>query len=370
MSKIKKIETIPLQSNVKEYLYKSRLEIPIDIRRGLLVKITTDDGYFGYGEGLCYVAPRVVERIIMDIFAPILVDMDPFNTEYIWNKLYGIMSMRGYSKGFQIVAISAIDIALWDLKGKILNQPVFNLLGGKNKHPIPVYASFGMYNMDEFLIKAEECVKKGFKGIKLKVGLGIKKDLECIKKLREFVGDEFKIMIDANGAYDASSAIQLARMADKYEIFWFEEPIKSEDMWGNADIARKSNTSIAAGEGEYTIYGFRELILNKTLNIVQPGLPRAGGFTGCKKIAALAESFNIYYAPFLPIGTLLRTATFHLATTLPNLLICEYSQESNKMRDELVSDNFEFKNGYIYLLDKPGIGIDIKESELDKYIMK
>jgi len=371
MAKIISVEPIVLEAPIGEPVLRARQTVPITARRAMLVKITTDNGLYGVGEGLSPVAPRVAATIVRDVFTPFLLGQNPLNTETIWEKLYGTMSSRGYSRGFQMVAISAVDIALWDLKGKILNQPIYRLLGGACSNPIPVYTTGLMLReKDELAALAKKYLADGFRAMKLKIGESVKKDIENIATLREVLGDSVKLMVDANGGYDPSTAIQLGQMMSPYQITWFEEPVRPENIRGSAEVARILDIPIAAGECEYTKYGFREIFLQHAVDIIQPDVARAGGITECKKIAALAQAFNIPYAPHAWGGAVCIAATLHLAASLPNFLICEFDRVPNPLRDELLVEPLRYRDSYLFLPEKPGLGIELNKDALEKYRMQ
>jgi L-alanine-DL-glutamate epimerase-like enolase superfamily enzyme len=369
--KITSVEPIPLEAHIEKPVGRARQTVPIIARRCLLAKITTDEGLVGYGEGLTPVAPRAAASVVRDVLAPFLIGRDPLDTEPIWEILYSTNSSRGYTRGYQMIAISAVDIALWDLKGKILGPPVYKLLGGAFRDRIPLYTTGLMLNgsTEEVIDLAQEYYSTGFGAMKLKVGVDEKRDLEVVRALRETFGPDLKIMVDANGAYDPVMAIKIGRKFDALDVFWFEEPVSPEDIDGMAHVRESLDMYIASGECEYTKDGFRELFLRKAIDVCQPDIARAGGITECKKIAALAQTFHIHYAPHAWGGAVCIAATAHLVLTLPNFLLMEFDRVPNPLRDELLLQPLTFKDGFLYIPDRAGLGIEPDEKALKKFAM-
>lgn len=369
--KIASVEAIPLEAPIQKPVERARQTVPIHARRCLLVRITTDEGLAGYGEGLTPVAPRVAASVVRDVFAPFLIGKDPLHTEPIWENLYSTNSSRGYTRGYQMIAISAVDIALWDLKGKILGQPIYTLLGGGFRDKIPLYTTGLMTDGEkkETIDLAREYYDKGFRAMKLKIGLEEERDLEIVRSLRETFGPEVKIMVDANGAYDSATAVKIGRKFDALGVFWFEEPVAPEDIDGMAHVRASLDMYVASGECEYTKDGFRELFLRKAIDVCQPDIARAGGITECKRIAALAQTFHIRYAPHAWGGALCIAATGHLVMTLPNFLLMECDRVPNPLRDELLVEPLNVAGGFFSIPDKPGLGIELDDGALKRFAM-
>jgi len=236
--KIISVEAIPLEAPLDNFVARARQTVPLKARRCLLVKITTDENLVGYGEGLTPVAPQAPAAVVRQVLAPFLIGKDPINTEPIWEKLYNTQSSRGYTRGYQMIAISAVDNALWDLKGKIWGLPVYKLLGGAFREKIPVYATGLMMEGDTEAIVdlAQQYYDKGFRAMKLKIGENERQDFETLQVLRKTFGSELKIMVDANGAYDPITAIRIAKKIQELDIYWFEEPVTPEDITGMARV--------------------------------------------------------------------------------------------------------------------------------------
>ena len=258
------------------------------VRQALLVEITTEDGLSGVGEAY---GPAIVNKTIVDeLYRPRLIGRDPLDTSVIWEDLYG--TFRDYGrKGMPIASISAVDIALWDLKGKALGQPVYKLLGGPFRTRVRAYAT-GLYrhqvpdNASALAREAEGYAREGFRAMKMKVGFGIDEDTTNVRAVREAIGPDLGLMMDANHAYDAGHAIRLGQRVERYDIGWFEEPVVPEDVDGYLQVKQAVRMPIAGGEAEYTRWGFRELTARKAVDILQPDICACGGFTEALRIAA------------------------------------------------------------------------------------
>lgn len=375
--KIKSIESFILSDKLKESFYFSQWEYTE--RRICIVKITTDSGHVGWGEGY---GPAGVIRAGVEHLAQFIVGMNSLETETIWNTMYR-RTLDYARRGILVSAISAIDVALWDLKGKIMQQPVYMLMGGRKRDTITPYAT-GLYftrckNLTEKLCaEANLYVELGFKAIKMKVGMGIKEDIALVAKIRETIGDEIELMIDSNHAYNLREAIQLANTLEKFNIGWFEEPISPEFYEQYSELRAKTNIPIAGGECEYLRYGFQTLLSSKSVDIIQPDICGTGGLTEAKKIATLASVYGVEVVPHSWGTGIALSAAAHFITNLDvvpgrmNAKTCymEYDRSENGLRDELTQNSLTFENGVIKLGDKPGLGFELNEDALHKYTLK
>jgi D-galactarolactone cycloisomerase len=245
-------------------------------------------------------------------------------------------------------------------------------LGGKYLDKIPVYAT-GLMSEGEpeaVIDLAHQYFERGFRAMKLKIDENQREDMARLQALRNAFGPDLKIMVDANGAYDPTTALKIGRQLEKLDVFWFEEPVTPEDVTGMARVRDHLDIYVAAGECEYTKFGFRELFLNKAIDICQPDVSRAGGITECKRISTLAQAFNIHYAPHAWGGAVCIAATLHLAMSSPNFLICEFDQVPNPLRDKLPTEPLDFRDGFLHVADKPGLGIDLDEKVIQQCMMK
>lgn len=375
--KIKSIESFILTDRLKESFYFSQWEYAE--RRICIVKITSDTGHIGWGEGY---GPAGVIKAGIEHLAPFLIGQNPLETETIWGRMYR-RTLDYARRGILVSAISAIDVALWDLKGKILEQPVYLLLGGKKRDKIIPYATGMYFSNSERLghVLAEEAkhyASLGYKAMKMKVGLGIEEDIEYVKLVREAIGPDIKLMIDANHAYNLREAIQLAKAVEPYNIYWFEEPISPEYYEQYAELRSKTSIPIAGGECEYLRFGFQTLLQSKSVDILQPDICGTGGLTEAKRIAVLASVYGVEIVPHTWGTGIAIAAAIHFISNLdimpgrlktPNCYM-EYDRTENGLRDELTSTEMVFQNGEIKISDTPGLGFELNEDALYKYALK
>lgn len=372
-------------TSVETFVLKHPLPQPFGFSQGwystrtaMLVRVRTDDGLAGWGES--WGPPDPVRATIDSILAPIILGQDPFDTECLWESMYSHTKDYG-QKGVIIGAISALDIALWDIKGKAVGLPVHKLLGGSFRKTIAAYAS-GLYLRQpaqselEIADEAAEHVASGFSKIKMKIGFGPDVDLKRIRIVRNAVGCDVGLMVDANHAYDARTAINLGRRMEEYDIQWFEEPVSPEDIAGYADVRDRLNIPIAGGEAEFTRFGFRELLSRRAVDIIQPDVSFAGGFTECKKIAAMAQSWYIACVPHVWGSAVGLSAGLQFLASLPSFPGCEWADKPilefdrspNLFREELAEETvIVSSDGMVEIPDRPGLGVTVRDEVLQKY---
>ena len=358
-------------------------------RTAHLVEVETDEGITGWGE--CFGPGNIAlanKYIVEKVIQPLIKGDDPLKKEYIWHKVYNLLRDSG-QKGMPIQALSGIDIALWDILAKKSNLPLYQLLGGKTNDKIPVYG-YGMMlqkkTVDElcelFKIEASQIKEKNFKAMKMKIGMGPKEDLKLVSAVRDTIGSEFKLMVDANHAYNKNDALYVGKGLDEMNIYWFEEPVAPEDYDGYKELKEKLKTNIAGGEAEFTKYGWNQLIKNNCIDIAQPEVCGLGGITEYLKVSALAQS------NFIPIvnhvwGSALSVAVnLHLLTTLPDMpgglfptkSMLEFdTTEKNIFITDLAEEKFSIldqvknKNGFASPLENIGIGINPNKDFIKKY---
>ena len=338
----------------------------------VLVKLTTTDGLVGWGEAKAPVAPEVTKQIIDLLLRDIVLGSNPRDSTVLWERMYTGMRVRGHQAGFYLEAISGVDIALWDLAGKAAGLPIYQLLGGAFRNPVRVYAS-GLPGLPEradeeqFEKLAEEAAQirdRGYLGLKMAIGNGIRGDLKSIDAVRGRLGDSYVIYVDAAGVYDRAAALQLGKELEQRNIGWFEMPIFPEDVEGYAELARALTVPIAL-DSLASRYEACELIRRGGLDVVQPDVCRAGGITECRRIAELADVFGLAYAPHVSIGSAIHfAATAHMATAMPNTITSEYWIGENPLGNAILKEPLSAVNGYMQTPDKPGLGIEIDEGAL------
>ena len=335
-----------------------------------LVKIETDEGIIGYGEGQSPLGPEVTASVIDKLLRPILIGRDPTTIGVLHHEMYEAMNLRGHYSGFMVHGIAAVDIALWDIWGKKLNVPVVELLGGVFRDRVPVYISgIRGETIEEKVETAKKAVDQGSQAIKMFLGFGLKEDLVQVSAIREVVGPDVKLMVDVLWNYDVPTAIQLGRGLERLGVFWFETPTSPEDLAGHAEIARALDMSIAAGETETTCYQFLRWFQIRALDIAQPDVGRCG-ISETKKIAGLAKTFNIPVA--LHSGICFPpsiAASIHIASAIPNLIYQEYQPMMLELSNQFLKHPLICKAGYFHLPKGPGLGIEIDEEALSKFIV-
>ena len=343
-----------------------------------LVEIETADGVVGWGE--CYGPSAVAKTFIDTQLGPQVIGRDPFDVEVIWEHLYNRIKDYG-PKGMSIAAISGIDIALWDIIGKSCGKPVHKLIGGAFREEVDCYAT-GLYFTDmnrlteEAVEEAVRYKEAGFKAIKMKIGLGsLQRDFDRVRAVREAIGYDVKLMVDANHCFSVPNAIRLGRKLEELDIEWFEEPISPEDIDGYIQVTNALDMAVAGGENEFTRFGFKEAIARKAMDIVQPDVCAAGGITECKKIAALASAHGVECVPHAWGSVVGLAATVHYLASLPAQPPClfpmppmlEMEQEENPFRDHLATEPIVQRNGTVTVPTAPGLGVEVDRAVIDRY---
>lgn len=324
-------------------------------RNWLFVKIDTDAGITGIGE--CSGWPRVIEKAIEDL-STLLIGEDPTHIERILQKLQVAMMGHGMLGTVGGGALTGIDIALWDIKGKVLGTPVWNLLGGKVRDRVQIYTHA---NSKDFALSAKT---RGFKAIKTSGGNGLLDPVRKVAKMRDLLGDDIDIAVDVHGPpwLTPQDAVQLARALEPYNILWLEDPISPDNIEGYQRIRDASSVPLAAGERVTGIFGERELIERNLVDVIQPDAGRAGGITQMRKIAAMAEAHHIMVAPHSgSLGPVAEYAALHLMASIPNALMLERMEDDWPGRRQTIVPHPEQENGFLAVPDAPGLGCDIDE---------
>ncbi|MAQ07308.1 MAG: mandelate racemase [SAR116 cluster bacterium] len=376
-------------TKIAVHVIKCDLDIPFAFSQGwvkkrsaTLVEIKTNEGITGWGEAFCQglEPPEISAAVIENSLSELIIDKNPLDIELLWHKMYNQTRDFG-RKGSVVAAISAIDIALWDISGKYYEKPIYQLLGGSFRKKIKPYAT-GFYRLNgqgEVSRLAEEAIQhyeNGFDHMKVKLGFGIDDDVKCMEGIRKILENKkTTLMIDTNHAYGLTEALQLGEALKDYNLRWYEEPVIPEDIKGYAELKSKLRIPIAGGENEHTLYGFRNLFENNCLNIVQPDIGSCGGITATKHISVLAQSFGIEVNPHVWGSAVAQSASLHVLASLPiahhSLFprepILEYDQSSHPFRKELLKEPIYLENGYVNVSDKPGLGIEVNFEIVKKY---
>ncbi|HEX2555719.1 MAG TPA: mandelate racemase/muconate lactonizing enzyme family protein [Microvirga sp.] len=368
---------------VKAHVLRSKLAEPFaysrawyDERWALIVEVISEDGLSGFGE---VYGPARMNAPVVGIYGELLVGRDALATEAIWEDLYARFRDHG-QKGLAIQALSGIDIALWDLKGKALGVPVHVLLGGPIRTHVQAYAT-GLYRRrrddHETYLREEAAgyVAEGFSAVKLKVGFGLADDIASTRAVRREIGDGIAFMVDANHAYDTVSALAYGRAVADLDIGWFEEPVPPEDLDGYAALCAALPMPIAGGECEFTRFGFRELFRRRVLHIAQPDTCSAGGLSECKKIADMAAAFGIRYVPHCWGTGIAQAAALQLLAVLPHSPpglfpvepLLEMDRTEHPIRDAILQNPIRHRGGVVGVPEGPGLGIEIDRSALARF---
>lgn len=335
-----------------------------------LVRITTDDGLVGYGEAHAPIAPQVTRTIITDLLAPLLIGENPLAIDRLWEKMYASMRIRGHHTGFMSEAMAGIDIALWDIAGKATGLPVHLLMGGDYHDRVRLYQShLPVLEVEEMTTIAQHHARQGFHGIKISGGVGPEVDMRNVEKIREAVGPTIALMLDAGGVYDLPTAIKIGRALERNDVLFFEDPLPCEDHDGYAALCRALDVAVAMGETETTRYQFNRRLARGGVDVVLPDICRANGLTECRKIAMLADMYNVKLCPHNSVCSAVHhAASLHLCAAIPNFLLYEFWSGYNPILD-IVTDPLVPENGYLRIPQGPGLGIEIDEDKLDRWVV-
>lgn len=375
--KIKSVEPIVLQQHLGDDVKFAFSQAWYNTRTIMILKITTDTGIVGWGEAF---GPAFVnEAVIKNYFAPYLIGKDPLDIEVHWEKLYNMMRDH-CTKGNAIESISAVDIALWDIKGKFFGQPIYKLMGGTPRKRIMPYAT-GLYrnvlptDIDALVEEALSYKAAGFRAMKIKIGFGIQDDIDTVRAIRKAVGDEILLMVDANHAYNANTALKVCRGIEDCDITWFEEPVPPEDIDGYVEVKSKTTIPLSGGEAEFTRFGFNNLLSRRAVDIVQPDCGVTGGISEFRKIAVLASIHNIQLYPHVWGSAIALYTGINCAFAVQGFphnlvqedMLLEYDRTENIFREKLAKEPLQMEDGYIMPPTKPGLGIEIDEELIKKY---
>ncbi len=360
-------------------------------RPTLLVQVHTDEGIVGLGEAAAYGGfLESTEALILGELRRTVLGQDPFRIERLWSMMATRAHQRG-RRGMLMMAISGVDIALWDIVGQATRTPLYRLLGAY-RDTLDAYASAGFYAVGKDAAALAEEVggyaARGFKTVKIKVGRNpdvmlnplhdmhandyalatLEEDIERVRAVRAAIGPGVRLAIDANNAWTPSVAIRFMRQAEALDIHWFEEPVATEDVDGSAEVARQLDVPVAGYETETGLAGFRELIARRAVDIVQPDVIWTGGITECRKVAALAQAHGLPVIPHVFSSAVASIANMHYIASLPNGGLLEFDQNPNPLRSELFEEPITVSpDGTVPLPNRPGLGVRINQATIDRY---
>ncbi len=347
--------------------------------RWLFVKIGTDQGITGAGEATYHTRmDHTALPLIDELYTHYLVGQDPFRIERIWCSIYEQRYVRRTGPITSPV-LSAIEMALWDIVGKAVGQPVYNLLGGKFHDSLRAYSYLSGWRAGDSAERAAEMalgyVERGFTAVKFDPVdpatsdrlQGLRDAANVVRKVREAVGDTCDILIGTHGQFTTHSAIRFAKRVEEYDPLWFEEPVPPENISEMARVARATSIPVATGERLFSKFEFVDLLAQKAASILQFDLTIAGGILEAKKIASMAEAQYVQIAPHLYGGPVGAAASIHLDACSPNFLIQEGIDTWGGFHAEVLQEPLEWKDGYHIPSDRPGLGIELNEEVLHKH---
>lgn len=336
----------------------------ITAREFAVVRIETDEGIAGVGYAY---GSSLIHNVIETSLTPLLIGQDALAVERLWERMFRDTLLLG-RQGVVMRAISAVDIALWDIVGKAAGQPLYKLLGGY-RDEVPAYASGGYYRegkgLRELAAEFERYVERGFRAVKMKVGGSPKDDIERVRAVRDAIGPDVSLAVDANNAFpDAASAIRWARGVEKYDIWWFEEPVMPDNLAAGREIAAAIDIPVATGELEGNRYSFRNILEEKAADILQPDVGVVGGISEWLKVAHMAAAWDLAIAPhwFWDVHA-------HLVAATANSIIVEYFylDEDVFNTDRIMKAPMVPVDGKLHLPQKPGLGIEIDDAAVERY---
>jgi D-galactarolactone cycloisomerase len=345
-----------------------RFGVGSNIKRDMvLVKVLAEDGTVGFGEAHHAMAPTAIVEIINHSLAPLIVGTDCLDREGAFDRIYRAQVQTHGAGTAVVIAASGVDMALFDLAGKILEQPVYGLLGGARKS-IPAYAgglSLGFQPLDDLEREVQGILDCGYRAIKLRAGHDVKDDTKRVGHIRRTFGDDLDIAVDAATRYSILDIKAVARYCEAFNIYWLEEPFAPDNLEGYLELKKRTGTPLAAGENHYTKQAFRELLRRGAIDIVQADCTKAGGITEVKKIADMAAAYHALVAPHTSQSILSTAANLHILSAIPNGLIYEADLAPlNPFRDDLGFDPPIVKDGFVLAPDGPGLGLQIREEIL------
>ena len=389
--RITDIRTIPLEVELHETVYDANYTMKN--KPALLVQVFTDDGLIGIGEAAHFGGPMSsTAHVIEQELKPYLVGKDPINTEFLWD----LMHKRAYKHGrggIVIAAMSGIDIALWDLKGKVTGLPCWRLMGGYRKR-VPAYATGGFYseskNLEALADEMQAYVDAGFRAVKMKVGINsgvelsplraseecgiaevtLDEDIQRVALVRQTIGPDIKLCVDANGAWDVATAVKMGKRMEPFDVYWYEEPVWPDDLLCSKEVAQKVSIPVAGYETcSYGLVDFQRYISHRAVHFVQPDVAWSGGLTECLKIAHIAQAANLPVAPHIHGSAVAVAAGLHLLGAIRNGSMAETVFPAHPLMTELVKEplTIEKDTGDIILSEKPGLGIELNLDVVERY---
>ena len=336
-------------------------------RSTTLVQVETDEGITGLGS--CSGNGELIDVIVARVLKPLLIGMEPTEIDQIWDKAYVRGGHKEFgTRGVGVVALSGIDIALWDILGKVRGVPLYQLLGGKCRAKVPVYAT-ALYPEEPSKVakRARGFAEQGFHGVKIKVGFDLDQDIRIVRAVRRELGKDFIVMTDANQGYTLEVGLEAAGAFADCGVFWLEEPLFVEDIAGHAELRERGKVPIAVGENLNMCYAFENFMVRGAVDSLQPDVARAGGITEIKKIAATAAEHGVPISFHTWGDGVALAASGHLSAALKTSIVMELDYTYNPLREELLREPFRLVNGCLIPPEKPGLGVELKPEALQRF---
>ena len=375
--------------DIKVHVLKSQLEVPFAFSQGwvrqrcaTLVEVITDEGVTGWGEAFAQglEPPEIAATVVDKALRPLVMGRNPLDIEVLWHHMYHMTRDYG-RKGSVMAAISAIDVALWDIAGKARNEPIYQLLGGAFRDAVQPYAT-GFYRIDgqgegdRLAAEAIGHFEAGFRMMKVKLGYGVKDDINVMAMIADAIDlDSVRLMVDTNHAYGRADALRLGRALEQYNLAWYEEPVVPEDLGSYAALRATLGMPIAGGENEHGLFGFRALFEAQAVDIAQPDLGSCGGISAARHVVALAHAHGVMTNPHVWGSAVAQAASLQMLAAIPvthhNIFadspVLEYDRSSHPFRRALVADPIEMVEGMVRIPDGPGLGIELNRDVLEHY---
>ena len=335
----------------------------------VLIKLTTARGVVGWGESFGVVSPLTVASILRDVALPLVCGRDPHDVVAISEDIYNAMRVRGFFGGFYVDALAGLDMALWDLRGKLTDLPICKLLGAQRHQRIPVYVSgLPKATRSERAALAKEWIDKGYRAVKFAAAVADEGEVAEMQAIREAIGPEPEILVDFHWRYTDQEAIKLITTLEAYDLAVAEAPVQSEDMDGQARVTASVKTPVAIGEELRTIYEYRPRFVKRCMSIIQPEMAHMG-ITSFWEVCRMAQAFHCKVMPHATIGVgIAQAASLQVAAALSNLVMHEYQHSIFDRNLQFITGNMRCEAGYFYLPDGPGLGVEPQASVFE-YVM-
>ncbi|MEL7482829.1 MAG: mandelate racemase/muconate lactonizing enzyme family protein [Planctomycetota bacterium] len=355
-----------------------------------LLRVTTETGHTGIGESTSWPGSPIIEAATRHVGERV-IGLDPMRTDFVWTKLYRDLNWIG-PFGASMCAISGLDMALLDLKAKVLGVPMYQLLGGAYRNLVQLYANYwftgGGHSPDDYAKQARRVVKLGFSGLKFDPFAHVNylygdhladnmslsqaeqdRAYEVTAAVRDAIGPETAMMIETHALLNGEVAVKMANRLAPLGVTWYEEPAGPESAQTLAALRRRlpADVPICVGERHYTRFGFRDVLEKHVCDVVMPDITRCGGPSEMKRIATMAEAYNVLIAPHNPNGPLSTLASAHVCASIPNFFRCEFMLNDVAWRDTIISEPLDVRDGFLHLSDRPGLGVDLVDEELDAH---